>query len=266
MSLRERQRIAAEILRGCREALARSGSSILDQATGGAGEIAAWRRYPEGEVYDPKTHCQYFYHSHGSPEPPGAGEPSEHGHFHLFLRAEGIPAGITPLVLPELAVADAPMPPQSAPVKRGGRDEVVHLVAIGMAAGGEPVRLFTTNRWVTGETWYRAEDVTRMLDRFQVSGDQPGGMLNRWLTAIVELFQPEIAVLLRQRDKAVTEWRWRRRTNVFEDPRLEITSSFAIDLDARLGAAEDRGVEPALTTTGARAGYRPPRLAEGWGV
>jgi hypothetical protein len=105
-----------------------------------------------------------------------------------------------------------------------------------------------------------------MLDRFQVSGDPPGGMLNRWLTAIVELFQPEIAVLLRQRDKAVTEWRWRRRTNVFEDPRLEITSSFAIDLDARLGAAEDRGVEPALTTAGTRAGYRPPRLAEGWGV
>jgi hypothetical protein len=135
-----------------------------------------------------------------------------------------------------------------------------------MGAGGEPVRLFTTNRWVTGETWYRAEDVTRMLDRFQVSDEEPGRLLNRWVTAIVELFQPEIAVLLRQRDKAVTEWRWRRRTNVFEDPRLEITSSFVIDLDARLGAAEDRGVEPALTTTGARAGYRPPRLAEGWGV
>jgi hypothetical protein len=52
---------------------------------------------------------------------------------------------------------------------------------------------------------------------------------------------------------------------VFEDPRLEITSSFAIDLDARLAVAEDRGVEPGFSAA-APAGYRPPRLAEGWGV
>jgi hypothetical protein len=98
-----------------------------------------------------------------------------------------------------------------------------------------------------------------------VSGDGPGGLLNRWLTAMVQLFQPEIAVLLRHRDRAVTEWRWRRRSNVFEDPRLEITSSFAIDLAARLATAEDRSTEPAFSAT-ASAGYRPPRLAEGWGV
>ncbi len=271
MSLRQRQRIAAAVLRECRDALARANSTILHEATGAAGDIAPWRRYPEGEVYDPQTHCQYFYHSHSAPEPAGnsesAGnsEPAEHGHFHLFLRADGLPAGMTPLVLPELAVADAPLPPQSAPLKRGGRDEVVHLVALALDARGEPVRLFTTNRWVTGETWYRAEDVIRMLDGFQVNGEGSGGLLNRWLTAMVQLFQPEIGVLLRHRDRAVTDWRWRWRSNVFEDPRLEITSSFAIDLDARLAVAEDRGVEPGFSAA-APAGYRPPRLAEGWGV
>jgi hypothetical protein len=123
------------------------------------------------------------------------------------MRAEGIPAGITPLVLPELAVANAPVPPQSAPLKRGGRDEVVHLVAIAIDWHGEPVRLFTTNRWVTGETWYCADDVICMLDRFQVAGDTPSAALNRWVGAMVRLFQPEIAVLLRNRDKAITEWR-----------------------------------------------------------
>lgn len=264
MNLRERQRIGAAVLRECRDALAHSGSTILQAATGDAGDIATWRRYPEGEIYDPKTHCQYFYHSHGA-ESANESEPAEHGHFHLFLRAEGIPVGITPLVLPELAVADAPLPPQSAPVKRGDRDEVVHLAAIAMDARGEPVRLFTTNRWVTGETWYGAEDVIRMLARFRVTDDGPGMLLNRWLTAMIQLFEPEIAVLLRQRDRAVTEWRWRRRTNVFEDPRLEITSSFAIDLDARLAVAEDRGAEPARANP-ARSGYRLPKLAEGWGV
>lgn len=265
MSLRERQRVAAAVLRDCRDAFARSGSTVLREATGGTGDIAAWRRYPEGEVYDAKTHCQYFYHSHGTPESTDRSEPAEHGHFHLFLRAEGIPAGITPLVLPELAVADAPLPPQSAPLKRGGRDEVVHLVAIGLDARGEPARLFTTNRWVTGETWYGAEDVIRMLDRFRVGNDGPGMLLNRWVTALVQLFEPEIAVLLRQRDKAVTDWRWRRRSNVFEDPRLEITSSFSIDLDARLALAEHGSEEPAHASP-ARTGYRLPKLAEGWGV
>ena len=85
-----------------------------------------------------------------------------------------------------------------------------------------------------------------MLDRFQVDGEGPRRLLNRWIGAMVQLFQPEIAVLLRDRDEAVMAWRWRRRSNVFEDPRLEITSSFAIDLDAQLAVVEGRGVEPGV--------------------
>jgi hypothetical protein len=258
-----REREAAATLRECRRVLTAQGSTILHEVTEGAGDIAAWQRYPAGEVYDPDNHAQYFYHCHAAPA--GSAPGGEHGHFHLFLRAEGIPAGITPLVLPELAVANAPLPPQSAPLKRGGRDEVVHLVAIAIDWRGEPVRLFTTNRWVTGETWYCADDVIRMLDRFQVSGDMPSAVLNRWVGAMIQLFQPEIAVLLRNRDKTVTEWRWRRRSNVFEDPRLEIASSFAIDLDARLAMVEGSSAEPAFRSAACR---RPglPRMAEGWGV
>lgn len=263
MKLREDQRTAAATLLACQNALERIGATILDLATGDAGEIAPWRRYPEGEVYDPESHAQYFYHSHPPAASAGDSEPDEHGHFHLFLRAEGLPVGITPLLLPELAVANAPLPPQSAPVKRGSRDEVVHLVAIAIDRRGEPVRLFTTNRWVTGETWYQADDVIRMLDRFRVGCEAPSPLLNRWLTAIVQLFQPEIAVLLRNRDKSVAEWRWRRRTNVFEDPRLEITSSFAIDLAARLTAVENEHEAHYQVET--RIWSRLPRTAEGWG-
>ena len=82
---------------------------------------------------------------------------------------------------------------------------------------------------------------------------------------MVALFKPEITVLLRNRDKAVADWRWRRRTNVFEDPRLEITSSFDIDLDARLGAVEGHGFEP-VSGTGTRDRPELPPMAEGWGV
>jgi len=81
------------------------------------------------------------------------------------------------------------------------------------------------------------------------------------------LFRPEIAVLLRNRDKTVQEWqwRWRRRGHVFEDTRLEVASSFDIDLEARLALVEQAEREPsALAAVSARA--RLPRMAEGWGA
>jgi hypothetical protein len=289
----ERETAAAAALRECREALAARGTTVIREATGIrkapvireegggdtadiVGDIVEWRHYPDGEVYDPASHAQYFYHRHPGParmrpvEKPEArlgakpGARIEHGHFHLFLRGGGMPAGITPLLLPEFTVANAPAPRQSAPLKRGGSDEVCHLVALAVDRSGEPIRLFTTNRWVTGETWYRADDVILMLERFRVRGDHPSALLNRWVGALVQLFQPEIARLLRERDTAILEQRWRRRGNVLEDVRLEITSIVDIDLDARLAAVERGSDEPTVASGTGRA-PRLPRMAEGWG-
>ena len=61
-------------------------------------------------------------------------------------------------------------------------------MAIAVDPRGEPIRLFTTNRWVTGETWYRADDVIRMLDRFAISDVDPSPTLNRWISAIFGCF------------------------------------------------------------------------------
>ena len=259
---------AAATLRQCRAALAAGGSTVIAEVTGCRGPAAAaivdWRHYPDGEVYDPATHAQYFFHRHAEPARPRAGGPVEYGHFHLFLRGDGIPAGVAPLILPELAVANARAggrrPSQSAPLKRGARDELCHLVAIAVDAAGEPVRLLATNRWVTGETWYRADDVIAMLDRFRLADD---GQVSRWLAALVLLFRPEIAGLLHQRDKTVTERRWRWRTDVLDDERLEIAASVEIDLDARLQAIEAGPAKPARPVAA-----RPllPRMAEGWGA
>ena len=197
MNSRDREGEAVAVLRDCRAALAARGSTVVREATGIDGlDLPAWRHYPEGEVYDPSTHVQYFYHRHPRSNGSAATEAAEHGHFHLFLRGEAVPAGTRPLLLPEAAVANAPanspVPRQSAPLKRGGRDEVCHLVAIAVDPAGEPTRLFTTNRWVTGETWYRADDVIAMLDRFRIAAAEPSALLNRWLEALVRLFQPEI--------------------------------------------------------------------------
>jgi len=143
----EQMTSAAAVIHDCRRELVARDANLLSEVTAGTAAIAEWRHYPEGEAYDPKSHSQYFFHAHV-----GTGRPAaEQGHFHTFLRAEGMPIGIAPLLLPELAVADVPaLPPQAPPLKRGTRDEVSHLIAIAIDLRGEPIRLFTTNRWVTG--------------------------------------------------------------------------------------------------------------------
>ena len=264
----EREAEAATALRACRAWLAERGSTVVRETVGGTdGEsVADWRHYPDGEVYDSTTHVQYFFHRHSDASGDAAAGPEEVGHFHLFLRGEGMPNTAKPLLLPELAVANAPPPYRSAPMKRGRSDEVCHLIAIAVDAGGEPVRLFTTNRWVTGETWYGAADVIGMLDRVRLPEAGASRIVNRWIEALVGLFRPEIAVLLRNRDKAIVEWRWRwPRRNVFEDSRLETTSSFAIDLDAHL-AAIDRRIGEASAARRPRDIRRLPSMADGWGA
>jgi hypothetical protein len=255
---------AAAVIADCRERLAAKNRSILGEVasgaqTFGAAELCDWRHYPEGEVYDPASHAQYFYHAH----PANDRLPREHGHFHTFLRVEGMPSGVAPLVLPEAAVAEPAQPPQGAPLKRGAREEVSHLIAISLDPHGEPMRLFTTNRWVTGETWYRADDVIAMLDRFAISAADPSAVRDRWLVAVMQLFRPQIAALLKQRDATVMAWRRRRRASVFEDPRLEIISSLEIDLAAQL-AFLDRARSDAAAAGRPRAPGLP-RMAEGWG-
>ncbi|MBV8507993.1 MAG: hypothetical protein JOZ11_19595 [Alphaproteobacteria bacterium] len=249
---------AAAIIRDCRRDLAARNTDVVGEVIGSS-TICAWRHYPDGEVFDATSHAQYFFHAHAL----DGRQSSERGHFHTFLRAEGMPSGVVPLLLPELAVADvAALPPQAAPLKRGERDEVSHLIAIAIDVRGEPIRLFTTNRWVTGETWYRAEDVARMLDRFVIAEREPSVVLNRWIGAMIHLFRPQIAALLHARDGTVMARRRRRRTHVFEDPRLEITSSLDIQLDTQLALvdrARDRSDEGAV-----RRVFALPPMAEGW--
>jgi hypothetical protein len=225
-------RAELEAMAACGAAVAQCGRPGVLGEILGSDPVEEWRHYPAGDIFDPATHGQYFYHAH----PPGERGSGEHGHFHIFLRARGMPRGVHPLVLPELAIADSPAAPAapSAPQSQDGGDPWCHLVAIAMDAEGLPLRLFTTNRWVTGETWYRASDVELMLDRFAIATGPK--LLGRWITGMVGLFKPEIASLIRARDEAVMGWRRRRRgkVHVFDDRRLEVTAALDIDVDTQL--------------------------------
>jgi hypothetical protein len=239
----ERMAAAGQAALACLRSLAAVGKSVVSEAIGGAECSYEWQHYPEGDIYDARTQAQFYYHSH----PPAERAGREHGHFHTFLRPRGMPAGVRPLMLPELAIPDAPaqpqgpvLPPARQPNQGEDNDKLSHLVAISMDARGLPVGLFTTNRWVTGETWYGAEDVVRMLERFAVDSGAPSRPLNGWITDMFTLFRPQMRALLAARDAAIMSWRRRHRgkIHVFEDRRLEVTSAAEIDIEDQVRRVE----------------------------
>ena len=116
-----------------------------------------------------------------------------------------------------------------------GDDALGHLIAISMDPKGFPIALFTTNRWVTGETWYSGSDIHAMLDYFIIDHAQPSWPVNRWITAMLRLFRPLILELVDGRDVAVEAWRRKYPDrDVFEDREFEISSRQPIDVDKQI--------------------------------
>ncbi|MGF1608082.1 MAG: hypothetical protein ACFCUQ_01705 [Kiloniellales bacterium] len=210
--------------------LAKTSDNVVGELLRGQGTFYEWDHYPPGDVYDAETHGQYYYHAH----PPDQRFPGEHGHFHTFLRPKGMPPGIKPAPLPGVE----PQGVEPGGVEpRGANDALSHLVAVAMDAKGVPTRLFTVNRWVTGETWYRASDVARMIDHFKIDHARPSWPVNRWITALVRLFKPQVLELLTARDQAVAAWaRHHPGVDVYEDRNLEVTSFVDISIEQQVRA------------------------------
>lgn len=211
-------RSAGHEVEECLRVLRKVDLNVVGEVLKGQGAFVQMTHYPQGDVYDQETHAQYYYHAHRS---------GEHGHFHLFLRARGMPRGCTPVS--DAAGRDWPV----------GDQALAHLVAISMDRFGAPFQMFTTNRWVTAETWYPAGDMIRMLPHFAVDHAWPSWPTNRWLTAIVRLFRPQIETLLLQRDAALNA---RRKAlpdrDTFEDRDFEVLSEVTVNIAAQVTAIE----------------------------
>ena len=207
----------------CYRVLGKCGLNIVGEVLKGQPPFVEFDHYPADDVFDEETASQYYYHAHRG---------GEHGHFHTFLRARAMPAGVAPLAYPQ---ATEPWPT--------GTDAHSHLVAISMDAYGFPIGLFATNRWVTGETWYPAAHVIRMLDRFRIDHAFPSWPVNRWISAMLVLFRPHIEVLLRHRDAMIAAWqRGDPQRDVFEVRALETTGDLPISVDdwiAELRSADE---------------------------
>ena len=191
MSTEARTRALAEVA-FCEELLAKGGLNVLSETFRDSGDgITVWEHYPQGDVFDPASGAQWFYHCHP------ATEGGEHGHFHCFLRPDG----------------------REGPIH--------HLIAIGVDAYGRLLRLFTVNQWVVGDDWLDAEGTIALLPRFDVQMPRPSYLVNRWLTGILAAYEDEIAALIRRRD-AVLAAHGAAEENPREDRALEVTSELRL--------------------------------------
>jgi hypothetical protein len=213
-----RMQAAGREVAECHRVLAKGGLNVVGEVLKGQGQFFKLNHYPKGDVYDKETHAQYYYHAHRD---------GEHGHFHCFLRAKGMPPGVTPA--PEAAQRDWPR----------GDQALAHIVAISMDKQGFPLRMFTTNRWVTGETWYPAGDVLRMLDLFAIDHANPSWPTNRWITAMLRLFRPQVMALIEARDVVFAERAAAHPDrDTFDDRAFETITEIAIDIDTQIAAVE----------------------------
>lgn len=194
----------SEFLR-CIRALTKTGDSLLTAAVGHDRPPEPWVHYPVGDVFDDEFGAQFYFHRH----PNGATQ----GHFHLFMH------------------------PRSDPASAGEPPSPAHLIAVDINGAGLPCRLFTTNRWVTGEGWQDAATIRPLIDRFRVDHARPSWPLNLAITALVRLFAPQIRLLIDARDARMSSLCAQSGTAceaLMEDRSIEILSSLDIDLHGQI--------------------------------
>lgn len=214
---------AAETAVECQRILQNTGDNIVSELLRHQPPFVEWDHFPKGDVYDQRTCSQYYYHAHAADQR----VKDEHGHFHVFIRPGSLGLGIRPVRLADYKARARP------------NDEVCHLIGVSMDKFGQVMRLFTTNRWVTGETWFAADDVIRLLEHFKMDHAQPSWPVNLWLNSIVTVFKPTIRTLITERDKTIAAHvSQSNNTFVYEDRGLEVTSQAFVHLPDQIAAIE----------------------------
>lgn len=197
-----------------------SSGSLLQSWVQGA-NVVEYEHYPPDDVIDLGSGTQFYYHAHRT-------HGDEHGHLHVFWHA----------------TATGRRSPPSQGRKVWKRHAPTHMLAIALDARGLPVKLFTTNQWVTEGHWFDAALTLACLDRCR-PGPVPGHELAcAWLGHFLAMYRPLIAELLQRRDARLTNHG--SLTNALNDHHLEVLSQsrldWAADLDALQTQATRRGL------------------------
>jgi hypothetical protein len=162
--------------------------------------FAEWAHYPQPDTIDPDSGWRFYYHAH----PRSQLLCREHGHFHIFV-------------------------PNLLPHDDAQRGAFSHLIALSVDERGLPLRLFTTNRWVTNETWQAAPLLIKHVRRPALREAEPRDVA-QWLNHLMIAFAPMIETLLVARDQRLVQARRYSRAP-FDDRRLRIPSQRTVRIE-----------------------------------
>ncbi len=192
-------RDAARTIVTIQAAMAKRGTHLATAALAGARSFVEWEHYPHKDYVDRQHGTEFYYHAHEA----SRRQPDEHGHFHIFTR--------------------------------GTAGRFQHLTGISLDSRGHATRLFTTNRWVTGETWALTPEVTPAINRFVLRSNGRLAPVARWIDAMVRLYRPLIIDLLDERDAWLAMAGIAGREERLNDRNVHIVSERPISLLSDLG-------------------------------
>ena len=200
-SMRE---IAEEVL-AIQMHYAEKGVSMAQVALAGSDDFVEFRHYPKNDLVDMDSGYEMYYHAHSVGQKK-QDQNLEHGHFHLFKRDENSPERFT------------------------------HLVAIALDQQGLPVKLFTTNGWVTGEVMKDVKKMKLLLAQFEICTKGRMAPLARWVSGLVHIFQHEMLELLKVRDQKIKALLAtpKNRSQVLEDQNHHVLSEVRVNLFKKL--------------------------------
>jgi hypothetical protein len=158
--------LAAQELAKIQMRYAETGRTLNEAALCGAKNFIEWQHYPNNDLVDESSGYEFYYHAHSADEMPH----EEHGHFHVIKRES---------------------------------NTFHHLIGIALNQRGLPVRLFTTNQWVTGEEMVESKLAIQSLGEFEMVVKGRMAPVGKWVGALIQLFAVEIEGLILERDQKI---------------------------------------------------------------
>ncbi|MBN8744714.1 MAG: hypothetical protein J0I24_10460 [Thiomonas arsenitoxydans] len=190
------------------QSLLQQGKTVISEIIGNAAYVE-WEHYPQRDAKS-RTGALFYYHAHAASQRMSA----EHGHFHVF----------------------APNDRAECPSDQ----RYTHIAGLSVDARGMPLRVFTTNQWVTAECWEDAERVCTLARQTTLKDAKPH-RVGQWLDAVFAFFRPQIDLIAHMRDARVKALQARGRTQLLEDRRTHILSQCRIDFSTQIFALEELG-------------------------
>jgi hypothetical protein len=192
------------------QSLLQKGKTVISEIIGPSAYVE-WEHYPKRDAKS-RDGALFYYHAHAASQRMAG----EHGHFHVFASNER---------------AACP-----------SDQRYTHIAGLSVDDRGMPLRLFTTNQWVTAECWENAERVCALARQTELKDARPH-KVGQWLDAVFAFFRPQIDYVVHLRDARIKALEERGRANLLEDRRTHILSQCRIDFSTQILALEELGAQ-----------------------